>query len=116
MTCVILKSRGIADLRQFYIFKKTLTLGEPITPLNLSSYASVTEIYLLSIIIDFNLLSLIPNHFESKELMFYTALNCYEYSLKLEVNNKNKNTLNRRIGSVYSALISEYIVEITSEL
>lgn len=82
-------------------------------PLGPASYASVTEVYLFSIIIDFNL---IPSHFDSKEDMLSAAANCYGRSLELEVNDKNKNNLNRRIGNVYNEITSGYIDEISSEL
>lgn len=48
--------------------------------------------------------------------MLNAAANCYTCSLELEVNDKNKKNLYRRIGNVYNEITSAYINEIASEL
>ncbi|XP_050421584.1 erythroid differentiation-related factor 1 [Adelges cooleyi] len=59
---------------------------------------------------------LIPNCFVSKENMLDAAAKCYNRSLEMETNEKNKNTLNRRIGNVYNEITYGYINEIANAL
>uniref|UniRef100_A0A2S2PJZ7 Erythroid differentiation-related factor 1 n=1 Tax=Schizaphis graminum TaxID=13262 RepID=A0A2S2PJZ7_SCHGA len=58
---------------------------------------------------DFNL---IPRNIESKEGILNAAVNCYKRSLEYEIDQNEKNILNRQLGNIYNKLSTEYIDEI----